>query len=118
MKLVKNTFGVKVNERRADAVRGGAPRKYLEDRNELPDTRSSRRCRSRCNDKSDRPGTNQISVMFTQLGTEIADPVERLHFIAEHNEINKNLTPSAGRTLLQDWAQFAAPATFGSAMRV
>ncbi|WP_238841098.1 WS/DGAT/MGAT family O-acyltransferase [Prescottella equi] len=118
VKLVKNTFGVKVNDV-VLTLCAGALRKYLEDRNELPDTSLVATVPVSVHDKSDRPGTNQISVMFTQLGTEIADPVERLHFIAEHNEINKNHhAESLGATLLQDWAQFAAPATFGSAMRV
>ncbi|WP_170312922.1 WS/DGAT/MGAT family O-acyltransferase [Prescottella subtropica] len=118
VKLVKNAFGVKVNDV-VLTLCAGALRKYLEDRNELPDSSLVATVPVSVHDKSDRPGTNQISVMFTQLGTDIADPVERLHFIAEHNAINKNHhAESLGATLLQDWAQFAAPATFGSAMRV
>ncbi|QBJ98878.1 wax ester/triacylglycerol synthase family O-acyltransferase [Rhodococcus sp. ABRD24] len=118
VKLVKNAFGVKVNDV-VLTMCAGALRKYLEDRNELPDSSLVATVPVSVHDKSDRPGTNQISVMFTQLGTDIADPVERLHFISEHNAINKDHHNEAlGATLLQDWAQFAAPATFGNAMRV
>ncbi len=118
VKFVKNTFGVKVNDV-VLTLCAGALRRYLEDREELPDTSLVATVPVSVHDKSDRPGTNQISVMFTQLGTDIADPVERLHTVAERNAINKDHHNEAlGATLLQDWAQFAAPATFGSAMRV
>lgn len=118
VKLVKNAFDVKVNDV-VLTLCAGALRTYLEDRRELPDSSLVATVPVSVHDKSDRPGTNQISVMFTQLGTDIADPVERLRFIADHNAINKDHHSEAlGATLLQDWAQFAAPATFGSAMRV
>ncbi|WP_430332225.1 WS/DGAT/MGAT family O-acyltransferase [Rhodococcus sp. ACT016] len=118
VKLVKNAFGVKVNDV-VLTLCAGALRRYLEDRDELPDTSLVATVPVSVHDKSDRPGTNQISVMFTQLGTDVADPVERLHTVAERNAINKDHHNEAlGATLLQDWAQFAAPATFGSAMRV
>ncbi|RVW03485.1 wax ester/triacylglycerol synthase family O-acyltransferase [Rhodococcus spongiicola] len=117
VKLVKNTFGVKVNDV-VLTMCAGALRKYLENRDELPDESLVSIVPVSVHDKSDRPGTNQISAMFTQLGTDIADPVERLYMIAERNTINKDHNEALGATLLQDWAQFAAPAVFGSAMRV
>ena len=68
--------------------------------------------------KSDRPGRNQVSGMFSSLETHIADPVERLKAIAEANSVAKQHSSAIRATLLQDWSQFAAPAVFGIAMRV
>jgi diacylglycerol O-acyltransferase / wax synthase len=69
-------------------------------------------------DKSDRPGRNQVSGMFSSLHTDIADPAERLMAIASANSVAKQHSSAIGATLLQDWTQFAAPAVFGVAMRV
>lgn len=69
-------------------------------------------------DRSDRPGRNQVSGMFSPLQTHIADPAERLRAIAEANAVAKQHSSAIGATLLQDWTQFAAPAVFGTAMRV
>ncbi len=69
-------------------------------------------------DKSDRPGRNQVSGMFSRLETDIEDPAERLKSIAEANSVAKQHSSAIGATLLQDWTQFAAPAVFGVAMRV
>jgi diacylglycerol O-acyltransferase / wax synthase len=69
-------------------------------------------------DKSDRPGRNQVSGMFSSLETGIEDPADRLQAIAEANSVAKQHSSAIGATLLQDWTQFAAPAVFGIAMRV
>jgi WS/DGAT/MGAT family acyltransferase len=69
-------------------------------------------------EKSDRPGRNQVSGMFSKLETHIDDPAERLKSIAEANSVAKQHSSAIGATLLQDWSQFAAPAVFGIAMRV
>ena len=69
-------------------------------------------------DKSDRPGRNQVSGMFSKLETNIEDAGARLKAIAESNSVSKQHSSAIGATLLQDWTQFAAPAVFGVAMRV
>jgi diacylglycerol O-acyltransferase len=68
-------------------------------------------------EKSDRPGRNQVSGMFSRLETHIADPAERLRAIAKANSTAKEHSSAIAATLLQDWSQFAAPAVFGIAMR-
>lgn len=117
VKLVKDAFGVKVNDVVMATV-AGALRRYLADRDELPDSSLVAMVPVSVHDTSDRPGTNQISGMFTQLGTQIADPVERLNETNVHNTMVKSHNASLGASLLQDWSQFAAPAAFGGAMRV
>jgi diacylglycerol O-acyltransferase len=69
-------------------------------------------------DKSDRPGRNQVSGLFSRLETSIEDPAERLTAIAGANSVAKQHSSAISATLLQDWTQFAAPAVFGAAMRV
>ena len=117
IKTVKNHFGVKVNDV-VMALVSGVLRKFLLDRGELPDNSLVAMVPVSVHDKSDRPGRNQVSGMFSRLETHIEDPAERLKSIAEANSVAKQHSSAIGATLLQDWTQFAAPAVFGVAMRV
>jgi diacylglycerol O-acyltransferase / wax synthase len=117
IKTVKNHFGVKVNDV-VMALVSGVLRKFLADRGELPDNSLVAMVPVSVHEKSDRPGRNQVSGMFSRLETQIENPVERLKSIAEANSVAKQHSSAIGATLLQDWTQFAAPAVFGVAMRV
>lgn len=117
IKTVKGHFGVKVNDV-VMALVSGVLRRFLLDRDELPESSLVAMIPVSVHDKSDRPGRNQVSGMFSSLHTNIEDPVERLKAIAEANSVAKQHSSAIGATLLQDWTQFAAPAVFGVAMRV
>ncbi|MBJ8341373.1 wax ester/triacylglycerol synthase family O-acyltransferase [Antrihabitans sp. NCIMB 15449] len=117
VKLVKNTFGAKVNDVVLTLV-ASALRMYLEDRGELPDSSLVAVVPVSVHAKSNRPGTNKVSSMFSQLRTDIDDPVERLQAIAEANVVSKLHQEALDANMLQDWTQFAGPATFGVAMRL
>jgi WS/DGAT/MGAT family acyltransferase len=117
IKAVKDHFGVKVNDV-VMALVSGVLRRFLADRGELPDSTLIGMIPVSVHDRSDRPGRNQVSGMFSRLETHIADPAERLKSIAEANAVAKQHSSAIGATLLQDWSQFAAPAVFGVAMRV
>jgi diacylglycerol O-acyltransferase / wax synthase len=117
IKTVKNHFGAKVNDV-VLALVSGVLRKFLNDRGELPDNSLVAMVPVSVRDKSDRPGRNQVSGMFSRLETQIEDPAQRLKAIAEANSVAKQHSSAIGATLLQDWSQFAAPAVFGIAMRV
>ncbi|OSC41838.1 wax ester/triacylglycerol synthase family O-acyltransferase [Mycobacterium decipiens] len=117
IKTVKNHFGVKVNDV-VMALVSGVLRQYLVERDSLPDSSLVAMVPVSVHGKSDRPGRNQVSGMFSSLATQIADPVERLKAIAQANSVAKQHSSAIGATLLQDWSQFAAPAVFGVAMRV
>lgn len=117
IKGVKNHFGVKVNDV-VMALVSGVLRQYLTDRNELPDSSLVASVPVSVHGKSDRPGRNQVSAMFSSLHTQITDPVERLEAIARANSVAKDHSSAIGASLLQDWSQFAAPAVFGIAMRI
>jgi len=117
IKTVKNHFGVKVNDV-VMALVSGVLRKFLDDRGDLPENSLVAMVPVSVHDKSDRPGRNQVSGMFSKLETQIEDPAERLKSIADSNSVAKQHSSAIGATLLQDWTQFAAPAVFGVAMRV
>ncbi|OBG41441.1 wax ester/triacylglycerol synthase family O-acyltransferase [Mycobacterium sp. E3198] len=117
VKKVKNHFGVKVNDV-VMALVSGVLRQYLAERNTLPEAPLVASVPVSVHGKTDRPGRNQVSAMFSSLHTDIADPVERLRAIAEANSVAKQHSSAIGASLLQDWSQFAAPAVYGIAMRL
>lgn len=117
IKKVKDHFDVKVNDV-VMALVAGVLRQFLIDRDELPDSSLVAMVPVSVHGKSDRPGRNQVSGMFSRLETQIADPVQRLESIAAANSVAKQHSSAISATLLQDWSQFAAPAVFGIAMRL
>ncbi|GFG75494.1 WS/DGAT/MGAT family O-acyltransferase [Mycobacterium botniense] len=117
VKKVKEHFGVKVNDV-VMALVSGVLRHYLLERGELPASSLIAMVPVSVHGKSDRPGRNKVSGMFSRLETHIGDPVERLQAIAKANSVAKQHSSAISATLLQDWTQFAAPAVFGAAMRV
>ena len=58
-----------------------------------------------------------MSALFAKLGTDIEDPLERLQEMAEANRNAKDHHNAISADSLQDWAEFAAPRTFGLAVR-
>lgn len=116
VKMVKKHFDVKVNDV-VMALVSGVLRTYLADRGQLPSSSLVAMVPVSVHDKSDRPGRNQVSGMFSSLHTNIDDPGDRLRAISEANSVAKQHSSAIGATLLQDWTQFAAPAVFGVAMR-
>jgi diacylglycerol O-acyltransferase len=116
IKTVKSHFDVKVNDV-VMALVSGVLRQFLLDRGELPDSSLVAMVPVSVHGRSDRPGRNQVSGMFSRLETQIADPAERIKSIAEANSVAKQHSSAISATLLQDWSQFAAPAVFGLAMR-
>ncbi|MDA0251257.1 MAG: wax ester/triacylglycerol synthase family O-acyltransferase [Actinomycetota bacterium] len=117
VKTVKDHFGVKVNDV-VMALVSGVLRTYLIDRDELPESSLVAMVPVSVHDRSDRPGRNQVSGMFSSLHTDLGDVGQRLMAIAEGNTVAKEHSSAIGATLLQDWSQFAGPAVFGVAMRV
>jgi diacylglycerol O-acyltransferase len=117
IKKVKNRFGVTVNDV-VMALCAAVLRWFLGDHGELPDKSLVAMVPVSVHDKCDRPGHNQLSGMFCKLETQIADPAERLRAIARADDAAKNHSAAISPTLLQDWAQLAARAVFGSVFRI
>jgi diacylglycerol O-acyltransferase len=100
------------------AVSGGALRRYLADRGELPEASLLATVPMSVHGKSKRTsGSNKVSALFTKLRTDIEDPVERVKALAEANAHAKEHANAIPAEALQDWAEFAAPRTFGLAVR-
>jgi diacylglycerol O-acyltransferase len=118
VKRVKKAFGTTVNDV-VLALCAGALRTYLDKLGQLPETPlvavvpiSVR------GEEVDEASSNQVSAMFVSLATDIADPVSRLRAIAEATKGAKEEHQAIGSSMLQDWAQLAAPALFGAASRL
>lgn len=117
IKEVKAATGATVNDV-VLAVAGGALRSYLEDRGELPDSSLLATVPMSVRESSKREtGANKVSALFTRLGTDIEDPLERLEELARSNRNAKEHAHAIPADSLQDWAEFAAPRTFGLAVR-
>lgn len=100
------------------AVSGGALRRYLEDRGELPATSLLASVPVSVHGESSREGgSNKVSSMFTRLRTDLADPRERIEAVAASNVMAKEHHKAIPADTLQDWAEFAAPRVFGLAVR-
>lgn len=117
IRRVKRATGTTVNDV-VLAIAGGALRAYLEERDELPSSSLLATVPVSVRDSSRRSGgANKVSALFTKLGTDIADPVARLRMLAERNQHAKEHHNAISADALQDWAEFAAPRTFGLAVR-
>lgn len=117
VKAIKTATGTTVNDV-VLTVAGGALRRYLSERGELPETSLMATVPVSVRDKSERDGgANKVSALFTRLGTDVEDPVERLGQMSEANRKAKEHHQAISADALQDWAEFAAPRTFGLAVR-
>ncbi|QXC62460.1 wax ester/triacylglycerol synthase family O-acyltransferase [Aquihabitans sp. G128] len=118
VKRVKNAFGATVNDV-VLALCAGALRRYFAERGEDVDgpLLAMVPVSVRSEDQKADMG-NQVSSMFTTLATDVADPVARLRSIHEGMQGAKEQHRAIGADTLTDWAEFAAPAVFGRAMRL
>jgi diacylglycerol O-acyltransferase len=112
---VKKRFDVKINDV-VLALCAGAMRDFLRQRDELPARPLVAVVPVSVHGQSDRSGRNQISGMFCNLHTDIADPGERLLAITEANSHAKNHSSAFGPTLVHDLSQVAARELLGFAL--
>jgi diacylglycerol O-acyltransferase / wax synthase len=119
IKDIKNAVdGATVNDV-VITVCGGALRRYLEERGELPATSLVASVPVSVREESTKEGgSNKVSTIFSRLGTDIADPLDRLAKVSEGNTNAKDHHKAIPADTLQDWAEFAAPRTFGLAVRM
>lgn len=114
---IKKATGTTVNDV-VLTIAGGALRAYLDERGELPSSSLLATVPVSVRGSSQREsGANKVSALFTKLGTDLEDPLERLGKLAERNRNAKDHHNAISADALQDWAEFAAPRTFGLAVR-
>lgn len=118
VKAVKSALGVKVN----DVVLGvcsGLLRRYLQLHDALPDEPLIAVVPVSVRAEQERGlASNRVSAMFTSLATNIDDPAERLAAIVASTQGAKEDHNAIGARTLTDWAEWAAPRTFGLASRL
>lgn len=109
-KDIKNACGATINDV-ALAIVGGAMRRYLDRHGELPDESLAAaiplnmRTRREQNDEN-----NQVGSMFTELHTNIADPVKRVNAVSESARLAKEASESSPLVEAMRVAGFFSPA--------
>lgn len=103
VKAVKERFGVTVNDVML-AVLSGALRRFLLDRNALPQAGLLAMMPVAVSDPA-RASRNQFAIRVTGLHSDLADPAERIEAIAEMSSLAKQHTSAVGASLLGDWLQ-------------
>jgi WS/DGAT/MGAT family acyltransferase len=118
VKMVKNAFGATVNDV-VLALCGGALRGYLDSLDEHPDgplvamVPVSVRSEAEQGDMG-----NRVAQIGVSLATDVDDPEARLRRIHEHTQYAKAQLQAIGADTLTNWAEFAAPALLGRAVRL
>ena len=99
IKAVKTATGATVNDV-VLAVAGGALRSYLLDRDELPESSLLATVPMSVRETSKREtGANKVSALFTRLGTDLEDPLERLEELAPEQPARQGPRPGDQRRL-------------------
>jgi len=101
------------------AVCGGALRRYLADRGELPEQSLVAGVPvNTAPGEHGRLSGNRVGNVLTTLRTDLADPAERLRAIHEVMEDAKQRQAVLGRDMLESWVEFAPPRPYSSVMRL
>lgn len=119
IRAIKNAVeGATVNDA-VIAIIGGALRKYLEAKHELPKesliAMAPISVRSKDQQKS---AGNQVSAMSVAVRSDVADPLERLVAVFESTTNSKEMTNAIGASTLTDYSQFIPSTVAGLAARL
>jgi WS/DGAT/MGAT family acyltransferase len=87
--------GVTVNDVVVTVV-GGALRRYLLDKKELPETTLIAQCPINVRDENDTAGGNKVANMSVEIGTHIADAMQRLIHVHTSATNGKEFTRAVG----------------------
>lgn len=119
IKRIKNAVvGVTVNDV-ALSICGGGLRKYLASKKELPERSlvAMAPINTRTKDQQGTAG-NQVSQMTVRVGSNIEDPIERLHTVHAGTYKAKELTHAVGAKTMTDYAQFIPSTLAASAAKL
>ncbi len=109
--IKKLVEGASVNDA-AIAVCGGAMRRYLAETNELPDESLVAMCPiSVRTGPAGMEAGNQITDMTVAMGTDIADPLQRLQAVKMRTDDAKQLAQTRGSDMLESVMGLVSPAT-------
>ncbi len=100
-------------------VVGGALRAYLDSKGELPNESMTAMAPISVRQEGEKGALgNLVSAMVVQLGTQIADPLERLKAVHENTIASKALTNAVGARTLTEYSQFLPSALAGLGARL
>lgn len=100
------------------AIVGGGLRRYLQSKDELPDTSLS--CGAPISVRSDsnsESSGNQVSQMTISLATDVEDPLERLKEVHRSATQSKAYSDALGTSVMMDVSEIVVPQFFGWGMR-
>jgi diacylglycerol O-acyltransferase len=117
VKVVKDAFGATVNDV-VLAVLSGAFRRYFVERDELPDKPLVAVIPTSVRSSDEKQLGNRVSAMFTQLSTDLADPIGRLEAVQATMSGAKQVHADIGGNTLEEWAELAAPAMLARGARL
>ncbi len=101
------------------AVCGGALRRYLDAKHELPDRPMVAMAPISVRAEGERNTLgNQVAAMTVALGTQLADPLERLSAVHAASAASKAMTRAVGAKLMTDYSQFVPSTTAALAARL
>lgn len=119
IRAIKNAVeGATVNDA-VIAIIGGALRKYLAAKDELPkDSLIAMAPISVRAPNQQKSAGNQVSAMSVAVRSDIADPLERLVAVFESTTNSKEMTNAIGASTLTDYTQFIPSTVAGLAARL
>ena len=118
VKAIKNAVeGATVNDVIVSVV-GGALRKYLAAKDELPPNSLS--CSAPINVRAERNSSsigNQVGMMTIDMATDIDEPLQRLQAVAAHARSSKEYSSAVGAGAMMELSQGLWPQVIGLGMR-
>jgi WS/DGAT/MGAT family acyltransferase len=117
LKAIRRAAGTTLNDVYV-AVCGGALRKYLSDRGELPDRPLVASVPVSTDPDVARMSGNRVDTLYVSIGTDIADPLRRLRQIHKGMEASKEVRGLLGHDVLAQRADFVPPQIYRSTVRI
>jgi diacylglycerol O-acyltransferase len=116
VKAIKTAVGGTFNDA-VVTITGGALRSYLEGIDDLPESSLIACIPVSTRGGDDDLAANRTSAMFTQLGTHLADPLERLKVVRQANLVAKGDQTAMGDSLVAQVSEVAPPNTTAALAR-
>ena len=117
LKSIRRTAGTTLNDVYL-CVCGGALRRYLLDRGELPARPLVASVPVSTDPNVARMSGNRVDNLYVGIGTDIADPVRRLEHIRSMTAASKEVRAVLGHDLFAQRADFVPPQIYHSAVRL